>query len=97
MQDSHWASGLIGYFPSYALGNAYGVQFLQKMKESVDVDACLEQGDFAPINDWNRAQIWQYGSLYNPGQILDRVLGAPFDPAPYLAYLRQKIHTVYGV
>ena len=97
LQDSHWAGGMIGYFPSYALGSAYGVQFLRKMQETVDVDACLERGDFAPINDWNRAQIWQYGSLYNPGQILDRVLGAPFDPAPYLAYLRQKIHTVYGV
>lgn len=97
LQDSHWSGGLIGYFPSYALGNAYGAQFLQKMKETVDVDACLEKGDFKPINDWNREQIWQYGSLYTPAQLLERVLGAPFDPAVYPAYLKQKVHDVYGV
>ena len=97
LQDSHWSGGLIGYFPSYALGNAYGAQFLQKMKETVDVDACLEKGDFSPINDWNRTHIWQYGSLYTPAEVLDRVLGAPFDPAVYVDYLKQKMHDMYGV
>ncbi len=97
LQDSHWAGGLIGYFPSYALGNAYGAQFLKKMKETVDVDACLESGDFSPINDWNRSHIWQYGRLYTPAEVLDRVLGAPFDPMVYVDYLKQKIHDVYGV
>ena len=97
LQDSHWAGGLIGYFPSYALGNAYGAQFLKKMKETVDVDTCLEQGDFSPINDWNRSHIWQYGRLYTPAEVLDRVLGAPFDPMVYVDYLKQKIHDVYEV
>ena len=90
LQDSHWAGGAIGYFPSYALGNAYGAQFLAKMKETVDVDGCIAQGNFAPVNDWNRKHIWQYGRLYTPAQILDRVLGQPFDPQYYLDYLRDK-------
>ncbi|MBQ4365495.1 MAG: carboxypeptidase M32 [Clostridia bacterium] len=97
LQDSHWSGGLIGYFPSYALGNAYGAQFLQKMKETVDVDACLAKGDFGPINSWNREQIWQYGSLCSPAQLLERVLGAPFDPMPYVDYLKEKVHDVYGI
>ncbi len=67
------------------------------MKETVDVDACLEQGDFSPVNDWNRSHIWQYGRLYTPAEVLDRVLGAPFDPMVYVAYLKEKIHDVYGV
>lgn len=90
LQDSHWSGGLIGYFPSYALGNAYGAQFLAKMKESVDVDGCMGRGDFAPVNAWNREQIWQHGRLYTPAQILDRVLGEPFDPMYYVRYLQQK-------
>ena len=97
LQDSHWAGGLIGYFPSYALGNAYGAQFLKKMKETVDVDACLATGDFSPINEWNRSHIWQYGRLYTPAEVLDRVLCAPFDPMVYVDYLKAKIHDVYGV
>ena len=90
LQDSHWSGGMVGYFPSYALGNAYGAQFFAKMKETVDVDACIEKGDFSPVNDWNREHIWQYGSLYTPAQVLDRVLGEPFDAQYYIDYLTEK-------
>ena len=96
LQDFHWAGGLIGYFPSYALGSAYGAQFLHKMKETVDVDKCLADGNFAPINEWNRSHIWQYGSLYTPEQLLDRVFGEPFDPNYYMEYLENKYREIYG-
>ncbi len=97
LQDSHWSFGAIGYFPSYALGSAYGAQFMAKMKESVDVDAALAQGDFAPINAWNKEHIWHFGSLLTPREILDSALGAPFDPAYYLRYLEEKCRDVYGL
>ena len=97
LQDSHWSGGAIGYFPSYALGSAYGAQFLSKMKESVDVDKCLETGDFKPLNAWNREHIWQYGALYKPGELLERVLGGPFDPEYYIEYLENKCRDVYGL
>ena len=96
LQDSHWSFGAIGYFPSYALGSAYGAQFLKKMRETVDVDAALEKGDFSQINAWNREHIWRFGSLYTPKQILDSVFGQPFDPACYLDYLEEKCKDVYG-
>ena len=97
LQDSHWSSGAIGYFPSYALGSAYGAQFLRKMRETVDVDACLESGDFTPINAWNREHIWRHGGLYTPQQLLDRVLDVPFDPDVYLEYLESRCREIYGV
>ena len=97
LQDTHWSSGLIGYFPSYALGNAYGAQFLAKMRETVDVDACIEAGDFGPVNAWNRENIWRSGSLYTPAQVLDRVLGAPFDPKYYTDYLEKKFGELYDL
>ena len=97
LQDSHWSGGAIGYFPSYALGSAYGAQFLAKMKESVDVDKCVETGDFGPLNAWNREHIWQYGCLYKPGELLDRVLGGPFDPEYYITYLEDKCKDIYGL
>ena len=95
LQDSHWSGGAIGYFPSYALGSAYGAQFLKKMKESVPVEKCVSEGDFGPINEWNRENIWQYGCLYKPNEILSRVLGEPFDPDVYLDYLEEKVNSVY--
>ena len=96
-QDSHWSGGGIGYFPSYALGSAYGAQLLARMKQSVDVDACLQAGDFAPINDWNREHIWKYGCLIKPGELLESALGEPFDPTYYTDYLEKKYSELYSL
>ncbi len=97
LQDSHWSGGLVGYFPSYAIGSAYGAQFLQMMKQDLDVDALMAKGDFGPVNAWLKERIWKNGCLYTPAQILDRVLGEPFDPEYYLDYLEDKCRQVYGV
>lgn len=97
LQDSHWASGLVGYFPSYALGNAYGAQFLARMKETVDVDACIANGDFGPVNDWNREHIWKHGHIYKPVELLENVIGGKFDPMVYITYLKEKYTDIYGL
>ena len=90
LQDSHWAGGAFGYFPSYALGSAYGAQLLEKMKETVDVDACMEKGDFAPINAWLEDRIWRFGSIYKPGELFEKAVGARFNPDYYVNYLTEK-------
>ena len=97
LQDSHWSGGMIGYFPSYALGSAYGAQLLKKMKQTVDVDACMASGDFAPINEWNREHIWRHGCSMKPGELLESVLGEPFDPFVYTDYLEAKFGELYGI
>ena len=97
LQDTHWASGLVGYFPSYALGNAYGAQFLSRMRSAVDVEAAVASGDLSAVNAWNRENIWKHGHLYTPAQLLGRVLGGDFDPQYYIDYLTAKVRDVYGV
>jgi len=97
LQDSHWSGGGIGYFPSYALGSAYGAHLLHKMKETVDVEKCLREGDFAPINEWNREHIWKYGRLKNPNDLLREALGEEFDPSYYTDYLEEKYSKIYGL
>ncbi len=97
LQDSHWSIGAIGYFPSYALGSAYGAQFLRKMRESVDVDGCIARGDLSPINDWNREHIWRHGSLYKPAEVFEMATGEKFDPNVFCDYLEQKFGELYGL
>ena len=75
----------------------YYEEFLKKMRETVDVDGCLAKGDFGPINAWNRERIWQYGGLYAPGALLEKALGAPFDPTVYTDYLEKKYAELYGL
>ncbi len=97
LQDSHWSGGAVGYFPSYALGSAYGAHLLAKMKETVDVDKCLAEGNFAPINEWNREHIWKYGSLKNPSELLELALGEKFDPSYFTDYLKEKYSEIYSL
>ena len=67
------------------------------MKETVDVDACLERGDFTPINEWNREHIWKYGCLKKSNDLLESALGEPFDPTVYTDYLEKKYSELYGI
>ena len=96
LQDTHWAIGAIGYFPSYALGSAYGAQFLRKMSETVDVEKCIASGNFGPINDWNREHIWRHGALMTPTQVFESATGEKFDPNVFCDYLERKFGELYG-
>ena len=87
----------MGYFPSYALGSAYGAQMLAKMKESVDVDAAVRAGDLSPVTAWLEAQVWKYGALYDPMELLEKAVGEPFDPTYFTDYLEQKYSAIYGL
>ncbi len=97
LQDSHWSGGMIGYFPSYALGSAYGAQYLRRMKKDVDVDGCIRRGDFGPVNAWLRDRIWKYGSSLPPAEVFRRAAEEDFDPAVFADYLEEKYTDLYGL
>lgn len=97
LQDSHWAGGAIGYFPSYALGSAYGAHFLNKMRETVNVEEAVKSGDFSQINKWNEEHIWKYGCLLTPNQILKNALEGDFDPKYFVEYLNKKYREIYNI
>ncbi len=97
LQDSHWSGGSIGYFPSYALGSAYGAQLLAKMGETLDVDTVTASGDLKPIRDWLEERIWSKGCLYDPLELFEQAAEGPFDPTYYTDYLLKKYSEIYGV
>ena len=96
LQDSHWANGNIGYFPSYAIGSAYGAQYLLELSKVLDVDAVVRSGDLTPINNWLEEKIWKYGCMKNPVALFESVCGK-FDPDCYVAYLEKKFTEVYDL
>ncbi len=100
LQDTHWAMGYIGYFPSYALGNAYAAQFVAKLREErqaagVDVDAAIAAGDVTPVTSWLAEHVWQYGKSKDSQQVIADACGAPFDPTHYTRYLEEKYRALY--
>jgi len=96
LQDSHWSDGSVGYFPSYALGSAYGAQLIKEMKKDIDVDAVIKSGKLTLINDWLREKIWKFGCLYNPDELFEKVCGE-FDPNCFVDYLENKFSEVYSI
>ncbi|HBA64522.1 MAG TPA: hypothetical protein DCZ20_11755 [Lachnospiraceae bacterium] len=91
LQDVHWASGYIGYFQGYALGDAYASQFRHKLEEDrPDAYQCLEQGDISAINGWLKEHIHQYGQTYSAKEMLKKATGEDLRVAYYTEYLRKK-------
>ena len=95
LQDSHWSFGGIGYFPSYALGSAYGVQMLHEMEKTVDVRGTVAKGDLSPVTAWLTEKIHQYGSLKKPADLLPAAMGGPLDAKVYTDYLKKKFGELY--
>lgn len=95
LQDSHWSGGSIGYFPSYALGSAYGAQMLHQMEKDLgDVFQKVSQGDLSQITQWLREHIHRYASFRKPGELFRSVCGE-FDAKYYTDYLTEKYTELY--
>ena len=94
LQDSHWSGGSFGYFPSYALGSAYGAQMLQNMEKDIDVWGPVSKGDLSVVSGWLKDKVHQYGSFLEPADVVKNACGT-FDPSVYTDYLTKKYTELY--
>ena len=90
LQDIHWASGLFGYFPSYALGSAIASQLFACMKREMTLEKYLEEGNLLPIREFLREHVHQWGKAKTTGEILRETTGEDFDARYYVEYLKEK-------
>lgn len=96
LQDSHWSGGSFGYFPSYALGSAYGAQMLRNMEREFDVWGPVSKGDLSHISAWLCDKVHQYGGLLTPAEVVKNACG-DFDPTVYTDYLVDKYSKLYDL
>ncbi len=94
LQDVHW-TGNYGYFPSYALGSAYGVQILRTMERDVDVFAAVERGDLLPIRDWLTEHVFSIASITTPDEWIRAITGEGLNVNYFLDYLEEKFTRLY--
>ena len=98
LQDIHWAGGSFGYFPSYALGNLYGAQFLNTMtKDIINLNELIEKGDLSKVHEWLKENIHKYGSIYKPTELIKRVTGEELSSKYFIAYLNKKYKEIYNL
>ena len=92
LQDIHWSDGLMGYFPSYALGHVASVQIWERVRADLpDLDDELERGQFGALVAWLREHVHRHGRKFTTAETLERAVGGSFDPKPLLAYVRSKL------
>jgi carboxypeptidase Taq len=98
MQDTHWAGGAFGYFPSYALGNIYSGQILQAMQTTLpNWQTQLAKGDFKRVRNWLVDNIHSQGNLYDASDLIKKISGKKLNVKPYLNYLNEKYSSLYSL
>lgn len=97
LQDSHWSGGLLGYFPSYAIGSAYASQMYHAMLKEFDVAKAIKQRDFSKINEFLKETIHKYGSSLTPNELIFNCSKEKFNPHYYVDYLKEKFSKLYNI
>ncbi|MCB0046146.1 MAG: carboxypeptidase M32 [Caldilineaceae bacterium] len=98
LQDVHWYGGLMGgSFQGYTLGNIMGAQFFAAaVAQQPAIPEEIARGEFGPLHEWLRANIYRHGSKFTADELLERATGGPLQLGPYLEYLRKKFGEIYG-
>ncbi len=96
LQDVHWSGGLIGYFPTYTLGNLYAAQLFEAAARDLgDLPAMFRKGEFVPLLEWLREKVHRQGKRYAPPDLIQRITGQPPSAEPLLRYFERKFNELY--
>ena len=91
LQDTHWSSGLFGYFPTYTLGNLVSAIIASKMRKDLDGhEEDIKKGNFESIRKWLRLKIHQHGSVYAPKVLLGNTFNEGYNPNYFVTYIETK-------
>ena len=95
LQDIHWSMGDLGYFPSYALGSAYGAQAIADLRKTHDFDAQWAAGNMEPLKAALKDRLWQWGSMKDPRWLVKSLCGGEIDAKYFTEYLTAKYTEIY--
>ena len=91
MQDVHWPSAGIGYFPTYTLGAIAAAQFKAAMLTQIpELDSQIRRGEFSQMKGWLNENIWSKGSRYEMQDLMIQATGKPLDVADFKTHLENR-------
>jgi carboxypeptidase Taq len=98
LQDVHWSAGLVGYFPTYSLGNLYASQIFDAANAQLgDLDTMFQAGDFAPLKNWLNVEVHRSGQCLSGPQLGKRVTGVELSHEALMNHLQAKLVPIYGL
>ncbi|MES2702172.1 MAG: carboxypeptidase M32 [Bacteroidota bacterium] len=98
IQDVHWSHGSFGYFPTYTLGSFYAAQFFaQAQKELPAMAEQVRTANMAPLLQWLRTKVHQYGRRYYSDDLCRHVTGEGLNVKYFIDYIQHKYAGVYDM
>jgi carboxypeptidase Taq len=98
LQDIHWSEGIIGYFPTYAIGNVLAAQLWRAARADLpQLDDELRAGRYGVLRAWLVDRVHRHGRRLTPGELIQQAVGGPLDPGPMLEHLSTKYRRLYGL
>lgn len=98
LQDIHWSTGCIGYFPSYLIGNLCAAQLYQKAKRQIgDLEKEIAGGNLRIFLTWLRENVHQWGQIYEAQALMKKVTGKPISADGWWKYITKKYSQIYGL
>jgi carboxypeptidase Taq len=91
LQDIHWSEALIGYFPTYTLGNIYAAQLFDGAERDIGpLEEAFAAGEFKTLRGWLIEKVHRHGKRYHSAELVERATGQTLDPAPMITSLTQR-------
>jgi len=98
LQDVHWSGGLLGYFPSYTIGNLYAASFGKQMEEDLpNLWAKVSNGEFSGALDWLRNKVHKHGHITDAPAIFKAAVGDRDPVADFMDNLKKRQGALYGI
>ena len=96
LQDTHWSYGFAG-FQGYTVGSVLAAQLDAAMREDLDVDGCISDGEFDPLRDWMTEHVHRHGQRYPTEELIEVATGEPFTAEYFLEYVDEKYTELYDL
>jgi carboxypeptidase Taq len=93
LQDIHWSAGLIGYFPTYTLGNMHAAQLMAAAERALpNLDEEMAAGRFVSLLGWMHEHVHRRGRLLESDALVQEASGSP----PAEKWLLDSLRSRYG-
>ncbi len=98
LQDGHWGSGMVGYFPTYTLGNLIAAQLFERAVADLGgLSGEFARGRFDSLLEWLRDRIYRHGARFPAADLVLRASGERLHQKPLIHSLRRKYGELYGL
>jgi len=89
---------MIGYFPTYTLGNLYAAQFYETAKKDIaSLEEKFSKGEFSQFKQWLNQNIHIHGKLYSADELIKKVTGEKLTSKYLTDYIKDKYSRIYKI